>query len=118
MRLLRLLAILPMALALSGQAPGAGDPDFSPERIRADVTYLADDKLEGRFTVSKGYLEAAVFVANRFAELGLKPGGDVQNWFQFVPIALPVDAPTHTYQSPKSSASSPAPIPPFGTNMS
>ena len=101
MRLLRLLAILPMALALSaGQVAGAGEPDFSPERIRADVTHLADDKMEGRFTVSSGYLHAAVFVANRFAELGLKPGGDVRNWFQLVPIGLPVNAPQHSYQSP------------------
>ena len=39
---------------------------FSPERIRADVAFLADDLLEGRNTGTRGYDLAARWVATRF----------------------------------------------------
>ncbi|MGK6354043.1 M20/M25/M40 family metallo-hydrolase [Sphingomonas sp. DT-207] len=101
MRLFKLLAILPMALALSAaHAQGTGEPDFSADRIRADVAYLADDKLEGRFTVANGYFVAAAYVADRFAKLGLQPGGDVEKWFQLVPVRLPNGRIERTYRSP------------------
>ncbi|HZV19270.1 MAG TPA: M28 family metallopeptidase [Sphingobium sp.] len=58
------------------------DPRFSPERVKADVTFLADDLLEGRDTGSPGYEIAARYVAQRFAALGLKPMGDDGDWFQ------------------------------------
>jgi Zn-dependent M28 family amino/carboxypeptidase len=63
------------------------DPRFSPERIRADVTFLADDLLEGRDLGSRGHEIAARFVAQRFAALGLVPMGDVgadgqRGWLQ------------------------------------
>ena len=48
---------------------------FSPERIRADVAFLADDLLEGRGTGTRGYDLAARYVAARFEAMGLKPGG-------------------------------------------
>ena len=90
MKLRALLAALPMALLLSAaqQAPAPAEPEFSAERIRADVTYLADDKLEGRFAAATGYFTAAAWVADRFAKLGLKPGGDVKDWFQLVPFKV------------------------------
>jgi Zn-dependent M28 family amino/carboxypeptidase len=101
MRLFKLLAVLPVALALSAaHAQGTGEPDFSAERIRADVTYLADHKLEGRFTVADGYFAAAAYVADRFSRLGLQPGGDVEKWFQLVPVRLPNGRIERTYRSP------------------
>ena len=100
MRLSRLLAILPMALALSAAHPNADEPEFSPTRIRADVAYLADDKLEGRFTVANGYFLAAAYVADRFAKLGLEPGGDVEKWFQLVPIRLPDGKVQRSFRAP------------------
>jgi Zn-dependent M28 family amino/carboxypeptidase len=101
MRLTTLLALIPMALALSAaQMPVAQEPDFSPDRIRADVTYLADDKLEGRLTVANGYFIAAAYVADRFAKLGLQPGGDVEKWFQLVPIRLPDGKVERTFRAP------------------
>ncbi len=64
------------------------DPRFSPERIEADVAFLADDLLEGRDTASRGHEIAAQFAAQRFASLGLQPGGDLvdgkRQWFQQV----------------------------------
>jgi Zn-dependent M28 family amino/carboxypeptidase len=59
---------------------------FSPERIRADVSYLADDLLEGRNAGTRGYDIAAKFVASRFEALGLKPGAAGNSYFQAVPF--------------------------------
>src|SRR5437763_10978558 len=49
------------------------------ERLRAHITYLASDKLEGRRTGTPGALEAARYVAEEFRRLGLAPGGDATN---------------------------------------
>ncbi|HYJ84741.1 MAG TPA: M20/M25/M40 family metallo-hydrolase [Pyrinomonadaceae bacterium] len=46
----------------------------SVERLREHVTYLASDKLAGRRTGTSGADEAAQYVAEQFAELGLRPG--------------------------------------------
>lgn len=59
---------------------------FSPDRIRADVTFLADDLLRGRDTGSEGYRIAANYVAAEFARLGLRPAGDNGTYFQEVPF--------------------------------
>jgi hypothetical protein len=60
---------------------------FSPDRLKADVGFLADDLLEGRNTGTRGYDLAAAYVASRYAALGLRPGnGD--NWYQQVPFGL------------------------------
>jgi len=50
-------------------------PEFSGDRIRADINFLADDALEGRDTGSAGYRIAANYVAARFDRLGLTPVG-------------------------------------------
>lgn len=59
---------------------------FSPARIRADVTFLADDLLRGRDTGSEGYRIAANYVAAEFARLGLTPAGNDGTYFQEVPF--------------------------------
>ena len=51
------------------------------EQLRTDVTYLADDKLEGREIGTKGELLAAEYIAKRFQELGLSPKG-TDGYFQ------------------------------------
>jgi hypothetical protein len=45
------------------------------EDLKRDLTYLASDELEGRATPSEGQRKAAEFLAKRFQELGLEPGG-------------------------------------------
>lgn len=45
------------------------------ERMRSDVTYLSDDKLEGRATGSEGERMAAEFISKRYAEIGLSAAG-------------------------------------------
>jgi hypothetical protein len=57
-----------------------------PESIRANMSFLADDLLEGRGTATHGYELAARFMATRFESLGLKPAGDDGSFFQKVPL--------------------------------
>ena len=56
------------------------------QRIADDVRYLADDKLEGRETGTRGYDLAAGYAAKRFREIGLQPAGDDGTYFQAVPL--------------------------------
>lgn len=74
------LALIATPIALAAEAPV--DPAFSADRFRATVGFLADDLLKGRDTGSEGLEIAARYVASRFAELGLKPGGDDGTWYQ------------------------------------
>lgn len=99
-KLLRVAGITATLLGLSACATGGGDiasetsvnqvaeerAMFSPDRIRADVTFLADDLLRGRDTGSEGYRIAANYVAAEFSRLGLKPAGDEGSYFQEVPF--------------------------------
>jgi len=57
----------------------------SRENIQSSLNYLAADEREGRMTGSRGYDEAAQFVADQFAAMGLEPGG-TDAWFQQVPF--------------------------------
>lgn len=59
---------------------------IDPERIRAAVKYLADDKLEGRGPGTKGDRLAAKYLADKFAKYGLTPAGDNGSWYQKVPL--------------------------------
>lgn len=55
-------------------------------RLEADVRFLADDALEGREAGTRGYDLAALYVAERFRALGLRPGGDEGTYYQSVPM--------------------------------
>ena len=79
-------ALATAALAACGQSDDTPQPQFSGDRIKSDVAFLADDKLEGRYTGSPGYEIAARYVAARFAALGLKPANR-GSWYQEVPFA-------------------------------
>ncbi len=59
---------------------------IDPERIRAAVKYLADDKLEGRGPGTEGDHMAAKYIADQFAADGLSPAGDNGSWYQKVPL--------------------------------
>ena len=49
--------------------------------LKADVSFLASDALEGRGTPSRGLDIAAEFVAAQFRRAGLDPAGD-DGYFQ------------------------------------
>lgn len=81
-----LLALAACQRAPSPQTAAMRDNAAASQRIRGDVHYLADDKLQGRFTGTHGYGLAAAYVARRFAAIGLQAAGDHGNWFQDVPL--------------------------------
>jgi hypothetical protein len=78
-------ALALISLPLVSAAPTVAPPEFSPESFRSHVAFLADDRLEGRDTGSRGYDLAALYVASRFEALGLKPAGR-DGWYQQVPF--------------------------------
>jgi len=67
-------------------AANAAMAAVDPEKIRAHVKYLSDDKLEGRGTGQKGGHVAADYIARQFASYGLKPAGDKGTYLQKVPL--------------------------------
>ena len=78
-----------LALAGCERAPAPSSTTADPaaaQRIEADVRFLADDKLEGRETGTRGYDLAADYVAKRYAQIGLLPAGDGGTFFQQVPL--------------------------------
>src|SRR6188768_443553 len=70
MRLLTAACLLMAAPVLAQTTPA--DPSIG-RRIRADVEFLASDKLEGRDTGSRGHAIAADYVASQFRAIGLEP---------------------------------------------
>lgn len=54
--------------------------------VRAELTALADDSMEGRRTGTAGGARAARYIAGRMAALGLQPAGD-DGYLQTVPLA-------------------------------
>ncbi|MGZ5304581.1 MAG: M20/M25/M40 family metallo-hydrolase [Bacteroidia bacterium] len=53
-----------------------------PAQLKTHVSYLASDKLGGRLTGSKHEVEASIYIKKQFADIGLKPGGDVGTFYQ------------------------------------
>ena len=70
---------------------------INPERIRAHVRFLADDKLEGRGTGQRGGDIAAEYIATQFALYGLKPAGDNGTYMQKVPLVGITTEPQTTF---------------------
>lgn len=81
------VALLLLAWSGSAAARPATTPAFSPDEIRADMTFLADDLLEGRDAGTRGYDIAARYVAARFAALGLTQAIK-DSWMQPLTLAV------------------------------
>lgn len=83
-----------MGLAMMLQAPlsaqmateSAPATVITPAAIYQHLTVIADDSMMGRDTPSPGLEMTAQYVADQFANLGLKPGGEDGGWFQRYPI--------------------------------
>jgi aminopeptidase YwaD len=71
-------ALLVPVLGAACRSAGLGAPatHADADRIRSDIAYLADDRLEGRGTGTAGNDSAAAWLARRHAALGLRPRGD------------------------------------------
>lgn len=104
MRIPMLLAGLSLVLApMAAHAQEAADEaTFSASEVRKHVEFLADDALGGRYTLSKGYLTAAIYVAERFAALGLVEAQTDAGWFQIAKLPITMGNPPRkrTYKAP------------------
>lgn len=58
----------------------------NPAQLKADITYLADDKLKGRQPGTEGYQMAADYVISRMKAYGVQPAGDAGGWLQQVKL--------------------------------
>lgn len=96
LRRLRLAALPLLLLVVSvalAQQPLTRPDEPSAERLRADVTYLASDQLDGRRTGTPGAEAAAKYIADEFKRLGLQPAA--LSGFTFV-----VGQPQHDEEKP------------------
>src|ERR1700757_1872056 len=84
--LLVMVSFAAVAQAQQNVPPGAAKAmnTIDPEKIRATVKYLADNKLEGRGTGQKGGDMAADWIAAQFKSYGVAPAGDHGTYFQNV----------------------------------
>jgi hypothetical protein len=57
-----------------------------PNDLKADLSFLASDALEGRGTASRGLEVAGEFIASQFRRAGLDPAGN-DGYFQTAPMA-------------------------------
>ncbi|HVM43693.1 MAG TPA: hypothetical protein VMT77_09295, partial [Gemmatimonadales bacterium] len=65
----------------TSQVARAAD-SITPDDIRSGIAVIADDSMLGRATPSSQLEATAAWVASRFAEAGLRPGGDSGTWYQ------------------------------------
>ncbi len=99
-RLLPMLFVSFCAPSLRAWAADA-PPVISAERIKADVTYLASDRLEGRGPGTRGEELTTEYLANEFKKAGLKPLGERGTYLQPVPLVRVVTSPKSTLQATK-----------------
>ncbi|GIW52930.1 MAG: aminopeptidase [Gemmatimonadales bacterium] len=85
-----MLVLLLGALALPPLAPlwaQAGAPSrIRAETLARDLEYLSSDALRGRNTFSPGFDSAALYIARRLREAGLKPLGDGGGFYQYYSV--------------------------------
>ena len=65
-------------------------PEITPEDIKAHVSYLASDELQGRYTGTMGSQAASEYIRQQFVNAGLKLAGD--NGFQPFEVVVSVKA--------------------------
>lgn len=76
-----LLLVAVFLASASLGADAARIPPISAARIKADVEYLASDRLEGRGPGTRGEFLATEYLANEFKKAGLKPVGERGTYF-------------------------------------
>src|SRR5437764_509798 len=99
-RVIILLSALSLASTLPA-SPDAKDHTLSAERMKADVVYLASDRLEGRGPGTRGEILATEYIAAEFKKAGLKPMGKGGTYFQRVPLVRVVTSPKSTLRAVK-----------------
>ena len=85
MRSLSLLFAAALLCAQPSARVQTGYDSIQPARLRADLTFLSSDALEGRLSLQHGSEIAIQWIASEFAKAGLKPlVGD--SYLQPVPL--------------------------------
>jgi Peptidase family M28 len=74
-----------LAFAIPATHAAAEPKPVTPEAMKAHISFLADDLLEGRDTGSRGHEIAARYVASELEAAGLTPA-NTGSWFQQVPF--------------------------------
>lgn len=77
-----------LAASFLSAAPVAAQK-VRPESVRAHVTFLAGDALQGRASATRDEAIAAAYVAARFEEFGLQPAPGMTGYLQTVRIVRP-----------------------------
>jgi hypothetical protein len=87
---------------------------IQPNELKGDLSFLASDALQGRYTPSPGLQIAAEFIASKFRAAGLEPGG-TDGYFQVAQMlerrsviassALTVKTPSASFTAPPNSIS-------------
>ena len=77
MRLFHIKSLLPLLLLMACSGPGkiSKTTDATISNLKKHIEYLADDKLEGRRTGTKGEELAMNYIISQFKEIGLQPKG-------------------------------------------
>jgi len=90
------------SLLFAGAVFAADEPPaISAKRIKADVNYLASDRLEGRGPGTRGEDLTTDFLADEFKKAGLKPLGERGTYLQAVPLMRVVTSPKSTLRATK-----------------
>jgi hypothetical protein len=58
----------------------------TPDQIKADITFLADDKLKGRLPGTDGFQMAIDYMIGRLKSVGVKPAGENGTYLQQVKL--------------------------------
>lgn len=82
----RSLLLLCLGFLLSCSSTRWSSNASDQEQMMADISYLADDKLEGRNFGTKGEQKAGDYIAKRFKQLDMKPMGENGTWFQSLSV--------------------------------
>jgi hypothetical protein len=85
------ILVIPLLTVLTARAQvkvpqnvGKAINTVQSEEIKADIKYLADDRLAGRFPGTPGYQIAVDYVIGRLKSLHVKPAGENGSWLQTV----------------------------------
>ena len=107
---MRSIALLFAAALLCAQPPArvqTGYDSIQPARLKADLTFLSSDALEGRMSLQRGSEIAIQWIASEFAKAGLKPL-----------VATPTCSPCRSSNSPPTARSPRSPWPAMATAKS
>ena len=86
--LLALLACGPSTPVPPGATPLTTSPAISAADLKARLSILADDSMQGREAGTQGDVKATDYIAAEAGRIGLKPAGENGGWFQTVPMVV------------------------------